>query len=279
MLLEAADRVNAMSPAPRFVCVCGDLVNAWPRLQKQTGGDANPKAQAQVDDLKDAFQAFREDIPLVCLCGNHDVGNRPTPATVAQYRTNWGDDYYSFTVGGCLCVVINSSLYHSPVDAQEDASAQDAWLLETLSTAGSQATPPVHTLIFGHIPPFISAPDEPQGYFNWDLKTRRRVLDLMHASGANVHAWFSGHYHRNAGGWDEGCEVVTTAAIGTNLSTNSKGDPLGLSGCGEASCDRTNSGLRLVHVGHSTISHRYFTLSEDMPTEISARALGSSASL
>ncbi|EOD31672.1 hypothetical protein EMIHUDRAFT_231674 [Emiliania huxleyi CCMP1516] len=145
MLLEAAARVNALSPPPRFVCVCGDLVNAWPR-RGASGADGEPNAvaQAQVDDLQAALDAFRPDVPLLCLCGNHDIGNRPNAATIQQYRQNWGDDYFSFRVGG---------------------------------------------------------------YFNWPAGVRRRVLDQLHASRANVHAWFCGHYHRNAGGWDGPLEV------------------------------------------------------------------------
>ena len=34
-----------------------------------------------------------ESIPLVCVCGNHDVGNTPTRATVALFRSRFGDDY------------------------------------------------------------------------------------------------------------------------------------------------------------------------------------------
>ena len=89
MLLEAAARVNALSPPPRFVCVCGDLVNAWPR-RGASGADGEPNAvaQAQVDDLQAALDAFRPDVPLLCLCGNHDIGNRPNAATIQQYRQN-----------------------------------------------------------------------------------------------------------------------------------------------------------------------------------------------
>lgn len=31
---------------------------------------------------------------MVCLCGNHDVGNRPNSATVKTYVDSFGDDYF-----------------------------------------------------------------------------------------------------------------------------------------------------------------------------------------
>jgi len=276
MLLEAAARVNALSPPPRFVCVCGDLVNAWPR-RGASGADGEPNAvaQAQVDDLQAALDAFRPDVPLLCLCGNHDIGNRPNAATIQQYRQNWGDDYFSFRVGGCLCVAINSSLYHDPTDAAAEAQAHEAWLDATLrAAAASGDAKPVHTLLFGHIPPFLHDPSEPTGYFNWPAGVRRRVLDQLHASRANVHAWFCGHYHRNAGGWDGTLEVVTTAAVGTNLlsATHEGSDPLELSGIGGAALERRTSGLRLVHVSRDRISHLWCSMAEEMPPAISAAA-------
>jgi hypothetical protein len=61
-------------PAPRFVVVCGDLIDAWP---------SSPDAQRrQIEALTLALSAVRVDVPLVCVCGNHDVGNRPTPASI-----------------------------------------------------------------------------------------------------------------------------------------------------------------------------------------------------
>jgi hypothetical protein len=43
---------------------------------------------------------------------------------------------------------------------QDLADAQHAWLLGELSLCAAER--PMHTLAFGHIPPFIHARDEPQ---------------------------------------------------------------------------------------------------------------------
>ena len=64
-----------------------------------------------------------QDIPLVCLCGNHDVGNRPNAVTIEEYKREFGDDYLAFWAGGCRCIVVNTSLYNDPSDAEKEVVA------------------------------------------------------------------------------------------------------------------------------------------------------------
>jgi len=44
--------------------------------------------QTQVLDFKKAFAGLDESIPLLCCCGNHDVGNAPNK--VGQANANGG---------------------------------------------------------------------------------------------------------------------------------------------------------------------------------------------
>ena len=69
MAEKAIQHINAMTPRPKFVVVCGDLVNSYPR-------EAVSQA-AEVLAYKHIFTQVHEDICLLCVCGNHDVGNRP----------------------------------------------------------------------------------------------------------------------------------------------------------------------------------------------------------
>ena len=56
--------------------------------------------EEQEKDFVDAFKELDNEIPLVCVCGNHDVGNTPTARTVSTYRNVFGDDYFSFWIAG-----------------------------------------------------------------------------------------------------------------------------------------------------------------------------------
>ena len=41
------------------------------------------------------------------LTGNHDIGNRPTAASIDMYKGRFGSDYFRFWCGGVQCLVFN----------------------------------------------------------------------------------------------------------------------------------------------------------------------------
>lgn len=253
--LEFAERavrsVNAMSPAPAFVVVCGDLVNAFP--------SEGQLQESQVSDFKRIFSAVHEDIPLVCVCGNHDLGDRPNAATIDLFKRRFGDDYFTFWAGGVKFLVLNSQLYKDAADSAECAAAQDAWLQAELQA--TKEAKPKHVVCFSHISPFINSADEPSAYFNLDQSVRSRLLGELATAGCT--AWFCGHYHRNSGGvytHSDGrqLEVVTSSAAGATLTTKQDGgDALGLSGMETVTIDEGTSGLRVVTVGEDAVTHEW----------------------
>lgn len=60
---------------------------------------------------------------------------------------------------------------------------------------------------------------------------------------------FAGHYHRNAGGFDEGLEMVVTSAIGQQINNDK------------------DSGMRIVSVGSEKITHEYYEL-DSVPSSV-----------
>ncbi|KAL1529169.1 hypothetical protein AB1Y20_000128 [Prymnesium parvum] len=265
---RAVRAINRMAPRPVFAIVCGDLVNSFPNTQPT-------RHEAEVAEFKEIFRELHPDIALVCVCGNHDVGERPTAATIEAWRADFGDDYFSFWVGGVKFVCINSQLYKDASGAPELAMEQDRWLDAELSLARSEGARRV--IVFSHIPPFIHDPDEGSGYFPLEKEVRHRLLAKMASN--NVSHWFCGHYHRNAGGVyclpctdPEGnsvasssknrLEVVTTAALGANIGTDPSGDPINLSGMSDIYAELNSSGLRVVDIDEHNVSHRFMSLLE-----------------
>ena len=114
MARKTVAAVNKMSPAPKFVTMCGDLINSFP---EEDGSNDDVRAR-QTADLKSALKDLRKDVPFVCVCGNHDIGNTPTPNTIKEWRRTWGPDYRSFEVNGCRMIVINSQLFKDPSRTQ-----------------------------------------------------------------------------------------------------------------------------------------------------------------
>ncbi len=228
---QAVREINRIKP--RFVIICGDLVNQVP------GGKYHAP---QVAEFQRIARRIDSRIPLICVCGNHDVGNRPTPDSLAVYRHVFGDDWFSFQIAGLYGIVLNSSLYWDPTGAPEEHAKQEAWFaaeLERAKTSGAK-----HILVFQHHPWFLSKPDDPDQYFTIPRVRRDPALALMRKAG--VRAVFAGHYHRNALGRDGDLEMITTSAVGKPLGK----DP---------------SGFRIVKVFEDRLEHQYYGL-DQLPT-------------
>lgn len=213
---------------PAFIVVSGDLVNK--------AGDA-----AQMAEFKRIARKLDPAIRLYPVSGNHDLENTPTPATIAAYVKAFGPDHYAFQYQGFHGIVLNSTLMVAPDQAPDLLAAQDAWLEAELARARASASAQ-HIVVFQHHPLFVADPFEPTSYFNVPLARRATYLDWYRMAG--VQAVMAGHYHRNAHGWDRGLEMITTGPVGMPLGEGSQ------------------SGLRVVIVTDTGLSHRYYTFGE-----------------
>jgi 3',5'-cyclic AMP phosphodiesterase CpdA len=191
---------------PTFVILCGDLIN-------QAGN------RLQADEFLRVAGKLDKSISLHYVAGNHDVKNEPTGESIAAYVQRFGKDYYSFRHGSVYGIVLNSTLIHTPRNAQAAYDAQEQWLRAELAkarTAGAR-----HIVIFQHHPWFLERADEPDQYFNIPLERRRTYLALFREYG--VEYLFSGHYHRNAVAQEGSLHMITTGPIGMPLGPDGSG--------------------------------------------------------
>jgi 3',5'-cyclic AMP phosphodiesterase CpdA len=215
---------------PRFVVVCGDLVHPPP-------GTAD--YEAKVAQFIAIFSKIDRAIPLVCVSGNHDVGNTPDAASLAAWRQRFGDDYFGFWAGGVRGLVINSTLYHDPSKSPEEQRRQEEWFARELEE--TRKSKPRHVLVFQHHAWFLKSPEEKDGY--WAIPQSRRKPALAQMKDVGVRAAFAGHFHGNFAGRDGELEMVTTGPVGKPL----RQDP---------------SGLRIVEVYSGSIRHAYYPLQQ-----------------
>jgi len=180
---DAIDELNRLRP--KFAIVCGDLIDQMPSAPNPT------KRRRQIKDFKTCCE--RSKVPLVCVCGNHDVGNAPSPKTIRSYRRDFGDDYFAFWVSGVKCLVLNSQLWKDDSNAKDMRRKQNEWLRAELAKPDTEEAK--YVLAFCHIPPFLFEKDEPNGYFNFEKTVRKWLLDLL--SHHKVRKVFCGHYHRS----------------------------------------------------------------------------------
>lgn len=207
---------------PGFVIVLGDLVNK--------AGDPG-----QIREVQRISKGLDRSIPLYYVAGNHDVGNEPTPQSLAAFRKHFGRDYYSFRAGPVYGIVLNSTLIHAPKGAMGDYLEQDAWLKKEMESARTSGA--IQTILFLHHPPFLKNAQEPDQYENIPLERRQPLLELFHRYGIRI--IFAGHTHKNVLARDGDLEMVATGPAGK---------PLGQDG----------SGIRVAVVTADGVAHHYY---------------------
>lgn len=241
LLEQAITHVNRL--LPRFVIICGDLTNAYPN---------QPDYDDQVREIQVRLRKINPKIPLICLCGNHDIGEYPAADSIRRYIDNFGDDYFSFWVNGVYCIVINSALWITSSSAPLLQHKQEKWFNLQLQYAKYAK----HTILFSHHPLFLQNAKEKQVFFPpWEGKTslvtwpptiRDKILTQCRENGIQI--CFAGHYHANSCGSDGHMEMVTTSAVGKPLGS----DP---------------SGLRIVKVYENNIKHTFYGM-DNVPKRI-----------
>jgi len=264
MLRLAVQHVNRLRP--RFLLISGDLINAFPTSEHEAVG------ARQVASFKEALHELNPSIPVILQPGNHDIGQRPTTADIDRYRARFGDDYYSFWVGGVMYISLNSQYYREADEVLPLAQAHDEWASAAFCEAVERGAR--HVVVLSHVPPFISEEDEQAGWANWKHEPRRRLLGW--ASDAHAKLWLAGHYHGNAVGTSRsGIEVVTTSSCGgvinwnlepSRIATQPFPDFKKVVGSPPVVADARHSGMRIVRVTESGFTHRWFELAQVPPS-------------
>jgi len=189
---QAVQQINALQP--EFVVICGDLVNT-----------PNETSFADFNRIKGEFT-----MPCYCAAGNHDVGNKPTPMSLQNYRKVVGKDYYAFEHHGQAFVIVNAQLWKAPV--KDESAKQDAWLEATLETAAQKNA---RIFIIGHHPLFIETPDEDETYYSLPVAKRQALLDLFEKTG--VVAVLGGHTHKLLVNEYKGIQLVNAETTSKNF--------------------------------------------------------------
>ena len=166
---------------PDFVIHLGDVPHPVPGLQ------------AHEEALDVAQRLYAElDVPFYVVPGNHDIGDKPHPASPAphadpalsaRFIERWGPLWQSFEHKGVQFVLLNTPVINTGLRAELE---QQAWLVQELNRFRGQPW-----FAFLHYPPYLLRPDEPEHYDN--IAEPGRAWLLRHLSEAQ--AVFCGHIH------------------------------------------------------------------------------------
>ena len=221
---RAIERTNSLRPD--FVVVCGDMIH-------HTGDDS------EIAELFRITAMLEDGIPIHWVSGNHDVGEAPTSESIALYREKFGADNYSFDHADCHFTVINSSVASDPSNVPREWDRIVQFLGDDLGAARRAGAQRLVLLV--HHPLFLERADEGEGYFTIPPGRRDLIMGILKDNDAS--AVFAGHMHRNNYARDGDLHMITTGAVGYPLGS----DP---------------SGIRLVTMDESSITHRYYPLAD-----------------
>lgn len=276
---ECVNEINSMKgeERPLFVCVCGDLVDtegsfsgaqaSWKNVMKVW--ERKFIFDQQIKDWKEVWARLDEDIALVCLCGNHDVGNRPTAESIQKWTSAFGSDYLAFWINGTYNIGMNNCIFNDPSGAMHLYEEQLAWLEERLEYASARKASQI--FVYSHYPWFITHEDEedatmssastpptgwgaegskfPDYYFNIPVEYRKVVLNLFRKY--NVKACFSGHFHQNVvnkTSW--GMDMIITGPLSMMLHSTSQA----------IANEQQTIGMRVVDVDKDSFQHEFIPL-------------------
>ena len=277
---QAIAYLNGMKDRPLFCCVCGDLVDMTSEIYRTKEDDDGAKADGRTKrsreecdriqdqqnaDFKAIWSTLHPDIALVCVCGNHDVGNSPTKTSIERFRSSFGDDYLSFWAKDSFNIVVNTSLFNDQRNAPDLYREQFAWLKDRLQYA--QQNQARHIFVFGHHPWFLYREDEDQkdmqgaspllpsmggmgvkdSYFVIPLSVRQKVMALF--AEYKVTAAFAGHFHQN---------MVSRASFGLQMIVTSSLSVVMRSNAIPKDFEEPNTrGLRVVNVDAASFTHKF----------------------
>jgi len=274
---RAVSHINDMSPKPKFCICCGDLVDMEFSFYAKPGSQFTKEQcdkiqDQQNNDFKRVWSQLDPVIPIVCVCGNHDIGNTPTKSSIDKFRSAFGDEYLAFWTNGTYNIVLNNVLFSDPTGAPDMFQEQLDWLRHRLQYATSHGA--THIFVFAHHPWFLYNENEvasdlnglcpfplewgppppnlkgfPDNYFHIPKEYRDIALDLFREY--NVDACFSGHFHQNVvskSSW--GMDMIITAPL--SITFESTGKP--------KQNEDNGRGVRVVNVSRSAFTHHFEAL-------------------
>ncbi len=191
----AASLLAAHEPA--FTVHLGDMVHPLPHMGAYDAACKEAKQLfAPLYESGEGGAVGTETSSLYFVAGNHDIGDKPMPASPAsgvdangttKYESHFGKPWYRMDYQSLALLVINSSLVNT---GSADEHAQRQWLEHELADLTNADR---RIFLFSHYPPFIHDSDEPEHYDNYAQPGRQWLLDLLEKY--SVEAVFSGHVH------------------------------------------------------------------------------------
>lgn len=162
----------------------------------------------------------RFDVPVVCIPGNHDLGNAVTAENLARFRRIFGRDRDAFEIKGWFFIAGNSQFWR-PTELKTEQADYEHWVSARLEEAKCFNG---HVVGMTHIPPFDQAVDECDSYNNYPRSGRARRLARYREAGLSL--YLSGHTHRYGNRTVDGFTILNPETTSRNFDNRPFGGRL-----------------------------------------------------
>ena len=197
---EYAANLLALQQA-EFTVHLGDMVHPLPHMDAYDSACVEAKRIFQPlshpGKTNDSPQTTDNTESILYVAGNHDIGDKPMPASPAsaitsialqKYEAHFGKIWHRHDHGPITILVINSSLVNTGL---EEEKQQRSWLETTLGQLDKETDRRV--FLFSHYPPYLHHASEAEHYDNYAEPGRQWLLGLIKSH--RIDAVFSGHVH------------------------------------------------------------------------------------
>ena len=199
LMQRIVQEVNQLKPD--FVVFSGDMVHER----------TDENALRGFDELR---RLIDQEIPVLFLPGNHDVGNEAKAEEVAAFVRRYGSDRFVCKERTYTLIGYNSCVIKAGTEAE---AAEFAWLKKQLKRASHKKP----LILIAHHPLFVREADEAETYENIPPVLRRKYLELFRRYGVSL--VLAGHLHKCARGAWEGIPFITSGAAGRPLGKDKPG--------------------------------------------------------
>ncbi|CAN1525900.1 Icc Predicted phosphohydrolases [Rhabdaerophilaceae bacterium] len=162
-------------------------------------GDISFNGPVRPDDLTFAkSQLDRLPARVLCLAGNHDIGEAPrhsrleqplTDARLSAWRERVGPLYWSQDIGEWRLIGLDTALMAS--DRAEEREQMD-FLKQRLASCGN-----LQPIVFMHMPPFMTTADDPKPTTSSvPFEAREAFFDACQLGGVKIISCGHLHVHR-----------------------------------------------------------------------------------
>ena len=207
---KTVDYLNTQKGDLNFVVLTGDMVNQYPygAIKDYTPEKMKEWNEVNIQQVNAMHAVLAKlEIPLFVVPGNHDVGNDFRQKAIDVYWSQWGADYYSFTVDDSLFLFLNTQIWKNTEKSTQALKTEMNVFIENVFNDAARDVAVKKLNVFQHYPMYRDNRTEnlenemskTVHYYDDDLVSTKDMTDFFDKVERNIPEVdikiYAGHLH------------------------------------------------------------------------------------